>query len=122
MSIPRGTLTSEFCEELLAFYSQHFGWTELESLRRPDRLTIAVGDGDYVNVREMDDCAAYTGYEHFGLRMPSSASVDEAWAALRDDRTCEELEPLEGTPGGYRHFRFRHLIPLTVEVQYLPEG
>ena len=54
MSVPRGTLTDDFRGELLTFYGKHFGWSEIESLRLPDRLTIAVGGGSYVNIRERD--------------------------------------------------------------------
>jgi hypothetical protein len=119
MSVSEGTLTDTFRDEVLAFYGEHFGWTEMESLRRPDRMTIAVGHGDYVNVRERPDPVPYTGYEHFGLRLASADAVEATWAAIDADRRPVELEPMEGS-GDYRHFRVRYLLPLTVEVQSLP--
>ena len=120
MSVPVGTLTDEFRAELLRSYGGFFGWRELESLRRADRLTIAVGGGDYVNVRERVRSAEYSGYEHFGLRLPSAQAVEAAWAALAADGRCAELDPLEVGEDTYRHFRFRYLLPMSVEVQHLP--
>ena len=32
-----------------------------------------------------------------------------------------DLEPLNRGDDGYRSFRFRYLLPLTVEVQYIPQ-
>jgi hypothetical protein len=122
MSVPEGTLTEPFREAVLAFYGDHFGWQELESLRRPDRMTIAIGRGDYVNVREMPRAVEYSGYEHFGLRLPSPDAVEDAWAAIAEDGRAVELEPIQRGPDGYRQFRVRYLLPMTVEVQHLPEG
>jgi hypothetical protein len=50
MSVSEGTLTDGLKEEILAFYGEHFGWREIESLRLPDRITIAIGAGNYVNL------------------------------------------------------------------------
>jgi hypothetical protein len=44
---------------VLSFFGEHFGWTEIESLRRPDRMTTTIGRGDYMNVREMDRAPEY---------------------------------------------------------------
>ena len=41
MSVPAGTLTDDFRARVLDFYGRVFGWQEMESLRLPDRLTIA---------------------------------------------------------------------------------
>jgi catechol 2,3-dioxygenase-like lactoylglutathione lyase family enzyme len=120
MSVPVGTLTEEFRAEVLRFYGGFLGWREVEWLRRADRLTIAVGGGDYVNVRERVRSAEYSGYEHFGLRLPSAEAVEAAWAALAADGRCAELDPLEVGEDTYRHFRFRYLLPMSVEVQHLP--
>jgi hypothetical protein len=122
MSVPAGTLTEKFRAEVLSFFGEHFGWTELEYLRRPDRMTIAVGGGSYVNVREMNPAADYSGYEHFGLRLAAPEAVEDAWAAITADGRAAELEPVQHGPDGFRQFRFRCLLPMTIEVQYLPHG
>jgi hypothetical protein len=122
MSVPTGTLTDEFRAELLSFYGEHFGWSEMESLRLPDRLTIAVGGGHYVNVRERAEPMVCDGYEHFGLLLRSGEDVENVWTALDSDPRDVQLEPLGSGDDGYRHFRFSYLLPLTVEVQFLPSS
>ena len=120
MSVPVGTLTDEYRAELLKFYARHFGWREVESLRLPDRLTMSVGGRTYVNIRERPESATYQGYEHFGLLVESPDDVDRIWASLAADDRDLHLEPLARGDEGYRSFRFRYLMPLAVEVQFIP--
>jgi len=120
MSVADGTLTPDFRAQVTEFYARHFGWTEIESLRLPDRMTLAVGGRDYVNIRERSDPMVCSGYEHVGLLLASAESVEEAWAALSRERTDVHLEELQHGDDGYRSFRFRHLLPLTIEVQHFP--
>ena len=120
MSVPVGTLTDSFRQEVLAFYGEHFGWREIESLRLPDRLTMDVGGGSYLNLRERDAPMSCDGYEHFGLLLREPEDVAQAWEALDDVGYDVCLEPLNRSDSGYSSFRFRHLLPLAVEVQYLP--
>jgi hypothetical protein len=122
MSVPVGTLTDSFRADVLGFYGEHFGWTEIESLRLPDRLTMAVGAGAYVNVRERAEPMVCEGYEHFGLLLRSTEDVEEAWTALERESRDVPVEPLDRGDDGYRSFRFRYLLPLTVEVQFFPGG
>jgi catechol 2,3-dioxygenase-like lactoylglutathione lyase family enzyme len=122
MSVPEGTLTDEYRTELLAFYGRHFGWREVESLRRPDRLTISVGGRTYINVRERPESMSYLGYEHFGLMVESPEDADRVWASLDGDDRDVHLEPLGTGDDGYRSFRFRYLMPFAVEVQFIPDS
>ena len=102
------------------FYARYFGWTEIESLRLPDRMTLAVGGGDYVNIRERSEPMVCSGYEHVGLLLASAEAVEDAWSDMDREDTDVHLEALNRGDDGYRSFRFRHLLPLTIEVQYLP--
>jgi catechol 2,3-dioxygenase-like lactoylglutathione lyase family enzyme len=120
MSVPAGTLTDEFRTEVLDFYGAMFGWVEIESLRRPDRMTLAVGRHCYVNVRERDESMTCTGYEHIGLLVESPEAADATWQQLDSDPRTLELEPIDRGDDGYRNFRFRYLLPLAIEVQFLP--
>jgi catechol 2,3-dioxygenase-like lactoylglutathione lyase family enzyme len=120
MSVPAGTLTDEYRTDMLDFYGRHFGWRELESLRLPDRLTMAIGGRSYVNIRERPESATYSGYEHFGVLVESPDEADRIWASLDGDGRDAHLEPLTSGDGGYRSFRFRYLMPLAVEVQFIP--
>ena len=120
MSVRAGTLTDEYRNELLDFYGRHFGWREVESLRLPDRLTISVGGRTYINIRERPESMTCLGYEHFGLLVESPEDADRIWADLAGDDRDVHLEPLSTGDEGYRSFRFRYLMPLAVEVQFLP--
>jgi hypothetical protein len=120
MSVPTGTLTDEYRDRVLDFYGRIFGWRELEDLRRPDRLTIAVG-ASYINVRERADAPAYSGYEHFGVSFPTAEELKAAWQrAHADGDDAVTLEPIEEAADGFVTFRLRYLLPLTVEAQYFP--
>ena len=120
MSVAEGTLTTGFRSEVVEFYGRHFGWTDIESLRRPDRLSMAIGGGDYVNIRERPDPMVCSGYEHIGLLLDTTEAVEVAWSAIAGDGEDVHLEELKGGDGTYRSFRFRYLLPLTIEVQHLP--
>jgi hypothetical protein len=120
VSVPPGTLTDDFRARVLDFYGNEFGWVEIESLRRPDRMTLAVGRHCYVNVRERDPAMTCTGYEHVGLLVESPEAADATWEQLDRDPRDLELEPIDRGDDGYRNFRFRYLLPLAIEVQYLP--
>ena len=120
MSVPPGTLTDEWRKLVLDFYGELFGWKEMDSLRLPDRLTIAVGS-TYINVRERDDAPAYNGYEHFGVAFRSSDELRQVWDnASKHDAAGITLEPLQESADGFLSFRLRYLLPLTVEAQFFP--
>ena len=120
MSVPAGTLTDEYRARVLDFYGRVFGWTEMESLRRPDRLTIAVG-ASYINVRERADAPVYNGYEHFGVVFRSSEEIRRVYDnASKHDAAGITLEPFQESDDGFLSFRLRYMLPLTVEAQCFP--
>jgi hypothetical protein len=120
MSVPPGTLTDDYRARVLDFYGEFFGWTEIELLRTPDRMTLAVGRRCYVNLRERASSMTCHGYEHVGLLVESPEAAEAAWENLDRDPRELELEPIDRGDDGYRSFRFRYLLPLAIEVQFLP--
>jgi hypothetical protein len=120
MSVPPGTLTDGYRSELLGLYGRLFGWSEIESLRLPDRLTVSVGQHSYLNVRERSHPMVCSGYEHFGIVVTSTEEAERIWNVLDRDPRHVNLEALSTGDDGYRSFRFRYLLPLTVEVQFIP--
>ena len=116
MSVPEGTLTDDYRTELLSFYGDLLGWREIESQRRPDRLTISVGPHSYLNVRERTDPMVCFGYEHFGIVVESTDEAERLWRQLDGDERNTNLEPLS-SDRDLRTFRFRYLLPLAVEIQ-----
>jgi hypothetical protein len=118
MSVSEGTLTDEFRTRLLAFYGPLLGWAELESLRRPDRLTISVGGSSYINIRERADSMVTHGYEHFGVLLGSAEDLQQLWDDLANEEQDVDLEPLVPNSEGEGSFRFRFLLPMAVEAQF----
>jgi hypothetical protein len=118
MSVPIGTLTAEFRSELVGFYSDAFGWRELRRLSTPERLTISVGPGTYINVREHELAMPADAYEHFGVLVESADEVHELHGVL--ERLGAHPEPVEEPVEGHPTFRFRHLLPMAIEVQFIP--
>lgn len=119
MSVPRGTLTPEFRAELLAFYAELFGWRELKSLSNSERLTIAIGPAAYINVRERGAAMATSGaYEHFGVLVTSAEEVTALRAKAK--RLGAAAGPVEEPVDGHPTFRLEHLLPMAIEVQFIP--
>ena len=121
VSVPPGTLTDDYRNEVLTFYGELLGWREIEDLRLPDRLTIAIGPACYLNLRERSDAMTATGYEHFGVLVRSPEDLDQVWDELHTKYPDVNVEPQSTTDGGHRTFRFFHLLPLAVEIQYFPD-
>jgi hypothetical protein len=118
MSVPEGTLTNAYRARLLDFYARLLDWREMEALRRPDRLTIAVGPSSYINLLERPDSMVTHGYEHFGVLVRSAEDLRQLWADLADEEDDVELQPLSTSDDGEGSFRFRHLLPMAVEAQF----
>jgi hypothetical protein len=121
MSVPEGTLTNDYRARLLEFYGRMLGWREMEFLRLPDRLTVAVGPSSYINIREQSDSMVSHGYEHFGILVRSPEEFRQLWADLANEQVEVQLEPLSTNDDGEGSFRFRYLLPMAVEVQYYAE-
>jgi catechol 2,3-dioxygenase-like lactoylglutathione lyase family enzyme len=118
MSVPDGTLTDGFRARLLEFYGRMLGWREIESLRLPDRLTVAVGPSAYINIRERPASMVTHGYEHFGVLVRSARDLRRLWDALDNEAEDLQLQPLSTNGDGEGSFRFRYLLPMAVEAQF----
>ena len=118
MSVPEGALTDEYRARLLEFYGRLLGWHEMESLRRPGRLTLAVGRSSYVSIRERPDSMVSHGYEHFGVLVRSAEDLQQLWAELANEKDDVQLEALSTSDAGEGEFRFRYLLPMAVEAQF----
>jgi catechol-2,3-dioxygenase len=118
MSVPDGTLTDDYRTALLEFYGRTLGWREMESFRRPDRITIAVGASSYINLRERPDSMVTHGYEHIGILVESAEKLSQLWSALANEQFEINLEPLTANERGEGSFRFQYLLPMAVEVQF----
>lgn len=120
MSVPIGTLTPDFRSALLSFYSGVFGWREIRHLSTGDRLTIAIGRGSYINVREHERPMAARAYEHFGVLVHAEEDVHQLRAEI--ERLGAWPDPVEEPVEGHLTFRFQHLLPMAVEAQFIPDA
>lgn len=120
MSVPLGSLTDDHCRQVVAFYGGLFGWREITSLRRSDRLSLSISRSQYVNIRERADAIVYSGYEHFGVDVGGAERVHELWSQLHARSDDVSLKDVTTWSDGSCQFRFRHLLPMAIEVQYLP--
>jgi hypothetical protein len=118
MSVPEGTLTDAYRSRLVDFYGRILGWREMESLRLPDRLIVAVGPSSYINIRERPDSMVTHGYEHFGVLVRSAENLQQLWADLANEEDDVGLEPLTTNDDGEGSFLFRYLLPMAVEAQF----
>ncbi len=118
MSVPPGTLTDTYRKEVLDFYGELLGWREIKALALPDRLTIAIGRHTYINLREQPNAATTNGYEHFGVLVRSAEDLADVRNKLRANHPDVSVE--DQSTGG--QFRFQHLLPFAVEVQYFPDA
>jgi hypothetical protein len=120
VSVPARSLTRDYRSKVIDFYDRYLGWSEIDWLRRDDRLTLAICDQAYLNVRELDTPMTCGEYEHIGVLLGSSDDVEATWRRIQRHDTDVHLGQLERGAGAYRAFRFQHLLPIAVEVQYLP--
>jgi hypothetical protein len=120
MSVAVGTLAPRFRADLLDFYSRLFGWRELGDLSTSDRLTIAVGGGAYINIREHERPMVPNAYEHFGVLVDSAEEVHHLRAKV--EALGATAGAVEEPVAGHPTFRFRHLLPMAIEVQFFPDA
>ncbi len=118
MGVPVGALTESYRAALLEFYGDLLGWREIKRLRRPDRLTILVGDSSYINLRERPESTGGEKYEHFGVLVGSSQEVDDVWESLQNRELADGS--VDDGASGVRTLRFQHLLPFAVEVRWFP--
>lgn len=126
MSVPADLLSEEGRKEIVAFYSEVFGWQELptETVDR-QRLILSAYSYDQFVFLIADDCPMTAPrMDHFGLGVASESELDEFYRralAFRDgdDRVDVIAKQKEQYPGlSITNFYVGYLLPMMVEVQY----
>lgn len=126
VSVPPDLLDATGRDELLSFYGECFGWSELPS-ETVDRtkMVLAVGHWDqFVFLHAEGDPMRCPRLDHFGMSVSSKDDLDAAWArvaarAAADDRV-DVIEPSVDDFDVVRIHAFYvgFLLPMMVEVQY----
>ena len=126
MSMPADALDAEGRRQILAFYSEVFGWQELptETLDRK-RLVLSVYRLDqFVFLIANDEPMRGPRMDHFGIGVASEAELDTFYERAKRFRERDprvdiiEKKVDEFTSLSLTSFYVRYLLPMMVEVQY----
>ena len=126
MSVPAELLSAAGRAELLRFYEDVFGWTEIPSLTEDDkRLVLQAYRNDQFGFLVADPKPmTCPGMDHFGM---SVGSLQELEGMLERARKFKEqddrVEIVERNTDDFKvlklhNFYVRYRLPLMVEVQY----
>jgi len=124
LTLPRGTLTRAFRQEVDAFYGTVFGWTGLDTEVVGQLCHLLMPDPDqFILLAESDSPLSSPGYDHLGLLQDSRGEVDRLLEeceryAEKDDRVrIIRYEDLV-YPGLTVHaFYVKYLLPVYFDVQ-----
>lgn len=129
MSVDRSTFTDSYIADL-GFYEELLGWKVDPNLSiANERLLMSLpGHGQYINVRASDEPMTTTDYEHLGVYVETPEDVHTLFEKVQlrksqdgrvdiDDRGVQVLYG-----GALTTFRFKYLLPLSIEIQYIKES
>ena len=125
MSVPADLLDADGRRELLDFYGEVFGWTEMPSMTQDrERLVLRVHSNEqFVFLIADPQPMACPRMDHFGL---SVGAPDELYQAVERARKFRERDPrveiIEPEIEDYKvlklhNFYVRYQLPMMVEVQ-----
>jgi len=125
MSVPADLLSAESRAELLRFYGEVFGWTEMPTMTQDrERLVLRVHSNEqFVFLIADAQPMACPRMDHFGLSVGAPAELYETAERARKFRERDpRVEIIEPEIEDYRvlklhAFYVRYLLPMMVEVQ-----
>jgi hypothetical protein len=125
MSVPADLLSAQSRAELLRFYDEVFGWTEMPTMTQEgERLVLRVHSNEqFVFLIADPQPMACPRMDHFGLSVGAPAELYESLERARKfrerDARVEIIEPeIEDFKVLKLHnFYVRYRLPLMVEVQ-----
>jgi hypothetical protein len=125
MSVPADLLCAESRAELLRFYGEVFGWTEMPTMTRDrERLVLRVHSNEqFVFLIADPQPMACPRMDHFGLSVAAPAELYETCERARKFRERDpRVELIEPEIEDYKvlklhGFYVRFRLPLMVEVQ-----
>lgn len=126
MSVPRELLAEEGRRDIVAFYSEVFGWQELptETVDGQRLILSAYSYDQFVFLIGHDQPMSAPRMDHFGMGVSSEDELDEFYRralAYRDKDSRVDMidKQKEQYPGlSITSFYVGYLLPMMVEVQY----
>jgi hypothetical protein len=124
ITVPRGTATPAFRDEVEAFYGDVLGFT-CRSTRMfgEDCVLMDLPTGDFLLLIEGEGPLSAPGFDHLGILMPARDDVDEALAKVKawceKDGRVQLKEYDDGEMDGalFHAFYVKHLLPIWFDVQ-----
>jgi hypothetical protein len=125
MSVPADLLTAESRAELLRFYGDVFGWTEMPTMTQEgERLVLRVHSNEqFVFLIADPHPMTCPRMDHFGLSVGAPAELYETLERARKFRERDaRVEIIEPEIEDYKvlklhNFYVRYRLPMMVEVQ-----
>jgi len=124
LTLPRGTLTREFREEVDAFYGGVFGWKGLDTEVVGQLCHLLLPDADhFILLAESDTPLSSPGYDHLGLLQDTREEVDrlleecERYAEKDDRVSIIRYEDLVYPELTVHAFYVKYLLPVYFDVQ-----
>jgi hypothetical protein len=124
LTLPRGTLTSEFREEIDAFCHSVFGWLALDTeVDGQIGHLLIPGPDQFILLAERDSSRGSPVYDHIGLLQDSREEVDrllsacERYAEMDDRVTIVRCADLVSPDGTVHAFDVRYLLPVYFDVE-----
>lgn len=126
MSVPADLLGEEGRRDIVAFYSEVFGWQELptETVDRQRLILSAYSYDQFVFLVADERPMSAPRLDHFGLGVGTESELDEFYRRAlayreRDSRVDVIDKQREQHPGlSITSFYVGYLLPMMVEVQY----
>ena len=124
LTLPRGTLSREFREEIDAFYGGVFGWKGLDTEVVGQLCHLLLPDADhFILLAESDTPLSSPGYDHLGLLQDTREEVDrlleecERYAEKDDRVSIIRYEDLVYPELTVHAFYVKYLLPVYFDVQ-----
>jgi hypothetical protein len=136
-TVPRGTLTADFCTDLDQLLCGILGWSEGRNLTLPNPTTggtefarwYDATDEQYVVLHEHDRHVSIGVDDHFGWRVESFDQLDEILEECKKlqarDERLEFLHVVDGRPSTmetethrFGGFYAKYLMPVYLDINY----
>jgi predicted enzyme related to lactoylglutathione lyase len=125
LTFPRGTLTTEFREEVDAFYGSVFGWqgVDTEIVGQLCHILLSEDARQFILLAESGKPMQSPGYDHLGLLFSTRDEVDEKLEQCKryrdkDDRVqILEYDDLVTGDLTTHAFYVKYILPIYFDVQ-----
>jgi hypothetical protein len=126
MSVPAAMLDEAGLEQLLGFYQDVFGWTEMPTMTKPGRQLVlqAYSYDQFVFIIAEDEPMACPRMDHFGMSVDTKAEFDTFLQRARERAESDDrVDLVDASVEDYGFLRLHSfyvgfLLPLMIEVQH----